>query len=76
MATRLVSTVEQAGEALAKSGLPGNRPVAVIVFDSEEEANLADLKAAIHEADSGNDFIDADQAFEALRVDLRKKYPL
>ncbi|MBF0268158.1 MAG: hypothetical protein HQL44_06170 [Alphaproteobacteria bacterium] len=76
MATRLVSTVELAAEALAKAGLPGNRPVTMIVFDSEDEAKLADLKSAIHEADSSGAFIDADQAFEMLKADLRKKYPL
>ena len=76
MATRLVSTVEHAAEDLAKAGLPGNRPVTMIVFDSEDEAKLADLKAAIHEADSSADFIDAEQAFEMIRADLRKKYPV
>lgn len=75
MATRLNSTVEQAAQDLAKAGLPGNRPVTMIVFDNEDEAKLADLKAAVHEAEASNDFIDADQAFELIMSGLQKKYP-
>ncbi|MDK9720983.1 MAG: hypothetical protein OEL53_07345 [Rhodospirillales bacterium] len=40
----------------------------------DDKGKLADLKAAIQEADASSDFIDADQAFEIIKADLRKKY--
>jgi hypothetical protein len=40
----------------------------------DDRGKLADLKAAIQEAEANCDFIDADQAFEIIKADLCKKY--
>lgn len=42
---------------------------------ADDKEKLADLKAAIQEAETSGDFIDADRAFELIRAGLRQNYP-
>lgn len=52
----------------------GGEDVTTLRDNPDDKGKLADLKAAIQEADASSDFIDADQAFEIIKADLRKKY--
>jgi hypothetical protein len=75
MATKIESTVGSAAADLAKAGLAGNKRVMMIVLDAEDEAKLADLRAAIIAADASGDYVDGDEAFEQVRRELEKKFP-
>ena len=75
MATRIESTVEHAAEALAKAGVRPERQVIMTVLDPEDEAKLADLRAAIAEGDASGPGRDADEVFEEITEDLKRKFP-
>lgn len=75
MSIRIDTTVGNAAEDLAKAGLPGGRHVTMLVLDEEDEARLAELRAAIAEADASGDFVEADEALEMVRRRLADKFP-
>lgn len=74
MATKIETTVSTAAADLAKAGLAGNKRVMMIVLDEEDEAKLADLRAAMIEADASGDYIDGDEAFVQVRSHLDQKF--
>lgn len=69
MATKIESTVQEAAAVLAKMGLPGDRPVTVVVHDTEDDARFAELRAAIDEGDASED-IEGPDAMAMLRATL------
>ena len=74
MATKIETTVGTAAADLAKAGLAVNKRVMMIVLDEEDEAKLADLRAAMSAADASGDYIDGDEAFAQVRNHLDQKF--
>lgn len=74
MATKIESTVGRAAEDLAKAGIPRERHVTMVVLDEEDEAKLAEIRAAVAAADA-SEGVDGDLAFDEIRRELAKKFP-
>lgn len=72
MTMKFESTAERATEDLAKAGIPRNRHVLMFVLDDEDEAKLADLRAAIAEGEAGEE-VDGEEAREEIRNYLAAK---
>lgn len=73
MATKIESTVLTAAEDLAKTDVPKDRHVTVIIHDQDEDAKRKDLRKAIAEGDTSGDPISVADVFADVRSRLESK---
>lgn len=74
MASKIESTVGHVAADLAKAGFPGSRRVQMVVLDEEDEAKLAEIRAAVAAADASED-VEAEEAFTEIFHELSKSTP-